>query len=146
MSHQGDNTWTEQHTASLNGLLRLAAAKLHLAVADWDQELELAVDLEEGDTVGGVVLSQGAGKSKRLVALVGRDLTAGELSWTYPEQLLALACWGMRRLYRWVGFVPKVTMAIKEEACLLLVRDKNVHARLKAHVLELGMYGVAYKL
>ncbi len=146
MSHQGDNTWTEQHTASLNGLLRLAAAKLHLAVADWDQELELAVDLEEGDTVGGVVLSQGAGKSKRLVALVGRDLTAGELSWTYPEQLLALSCWGMRRLYRWVGFVPKVTVAIKEEACLLLVRDKNVHARLKAHVLKLGMYGVTYKL
>ncbi len=42
--------------------------------------------------------------------------------------------------------MPKVTVALKEEACLLLVRDKHVHARLKAHVLELGMYGVAYKL
>ncbi len=52
----------------------------------------------------------------------------------------------MRRLYRWVGFVPRVTVALKEEACLLLVRDKNVHTRLKVHVLELGMYGVVYKL
>ncbi len=85
MSHQGESTWTEQHTACLNGLLHMAAAKLHLAVADWGEEVELAVDLEEGDTVGGVVLSQGAGRHKKIVALVGRDMTPGECSWTFPE-------------------------------------------------------------
>ena len=52
----------------------------------------------------------------------------------------------MRRLYRWTGFVPKVTVVLQEAACMVLVKDKGVHARLKAHVLELGMYGVAYKL
>lgn len=47
--------------------------------------MELAVDLEEGDTVGGVVLSQGHGKHKKIVAPVGRDLTTTERSWTFPE-------------------------------------------------------------
>lgn len=85
MSHQGDATWTAKHTECLNGLLRLAASKLHLAVADWDQEMELVVDLEEGDTVGGVVLCQGAGKRRKIIALVGRDLSTAEKSWTHPE-------------------------------------------------------------
>lgn len=35
MSHAGGDQWTAEHTASLNALLRLAAAKLKLTVADW---------------------------------------------------------------------------------------------------------------
>ena len=47
--------------------------------------MELHVDLKEVDSVGGVVLSQGSGKHRKLIALVGRDLTVAEQSWTYPE-------------------------------------------------------------
>lgn len=104
------------------------------------------MDLQEGQTVGGVMLSQGSGKQRRLVALVGRDLTLQECSWTYPEQVLALACWGMRRLHRWTGFVPRVSIVLPQQHCLLLVKDKAVHARLRALVLELAMYGVAYRV
>lgn len=60
--------------------------------------------------------------------------------------MLGLACWGMRRLYRWVGFVPRVTVVLPQQHCLVLTRDKAVHAKLRAHVLELGMYNVAYKI
>ncbi len=42
--------------------------------------MDLAVNLEKGDTVGGVVLSQGAGKHKKIVVLVGKDLMPGECS------------------------------------------------------------------
>ena len=146
MGHQGGATWTEEHTDSLNALLRIAASKLHLAVANWEVEMELTVDLLEGDIVGGVVLSQGSGKHRRLVAMVGRDLTTSEQSWTYPEQVLGLACWGMRRLYRWTGFVPRVTVVLPRQHCLVMTRDKGVHAKLRSHVLELGMYGVAYQV
>ena len=106
--------------------------------------MELHVDLIEGEQVGGVILCQGKGKNRELISLVGRDLTSAETHWTYPEQLLALACWGMRRLYRWVGFAPHTTAVLPQPACLTLVRDKAVHARLRAHVLELSMYGVSY--
>lgn len=36
MSHTGGNEWTARHTEALNSLLRLAAAKLKLCVADWE--------------------------------------------------------------------------------------------------------------
>ena len=113
-------------------------------MADWDQPVELHVDLQEGEDVGGVILCQGTGKDKHLITLVGRDLTNAEKHWTFPEQVLAMACWGMRRLYRWVGFVPHVVVVLPTWSCQLLVRDKGVHARLRAHVLELAMYGVSY--
>lgn len=73
-------------------------------------------------------------------------MTSAEVSWTYPEQVLAMACWGMRRLFRWTGFVPRVTVVLPRQHCLLLVKDKAVHAKLRALVLELGMYGVAYRV
>ena len=38
MSHQGGATWTAQHTDSLNALLKIAAEKLHLAVANWEED------------------------------------------------------------------------------------------------------------
>ena len=99
-------------------------------MADWDQPVELHVDLQEGEDVGGVILCQGTGKDKHLITLVGRDLTSAEKHWTFPEQVLALACWGMKRLYRWVGFVPHVVVVLPTWSCQLLVRDKGVHARL----------------
>jgi hypothetical protein len=131
MGHQGEATWTVKHTDALNALLRLAATKLKLAVANWEEEAELHVDLQEGDTVGGVVLSQGAGKHRQVVAMVGRDLTTAEESWTYAEQVLGLACWGVKRLFRWTGFFPRVTIVLPRQHCMLLVRDKGVHAKLR---------------
>ncbi len=47
--------------------------------------MELHVDLVEGEDVGGVILCQGHGKDKRIVTMVGRDLTPTERHWTYPE-------------------------------------------------------------
>lgn len=57
MSHTGGNRWEARHTEALNALLLLAATKLKLCVADWEQEMELHVDLAEGESVGGVVLT-----------------------------------------------------------------------------------------
>lgn len=42
--------------------------------------------------------------------------------------------------------MPRVTVVVPRQHCLLLVRDKSVHAKLRSLVLELGMYGVAYKV
>ena len=35
---------------------------------------------------------------------------------------------------------------LPSKACLLLVKDPHVHARLRAHILELAMYGVSYRV
>ena len=37
-------------------------------------------------------------------------------------------------------------MVLPSKDSLLLVRDTHVHARLRAHVLELEMYGVTYRV
>ena len=121
--------------------------RLTLAVVDWDQPFELEVDLEDDSTSGGVVLSQGKGKHKQIVARVGRELTARELAKTPPEQMLILAAWGMRRLSRWVMFARAgVVVVLPTSECLVLAKDKEVHYRLRAVALELDMYGVSYRV
>ena len=39
-----------------------------------------------------------------------------------------------------------MTLVLPSKACLLLVKDPQVHARLRAHILELAMYGVGYRV
>jgi hypothetical protein len=79
--------------------------------------------------------------------MVGRDLSEAEQKLTTPEQLLAMAVWGMRRLSGWLSFAAGgVSVVLPSKECLLLVKDKQVHARLRAYVLELQMYGVSFSL
>lgn len=78
--------------------------------------------------------------------MVGKDLSEAEKKLTAPEQLLALAVWGMKRLSGWLNFSTLVTIVLPSQDCMVLLRDKRVHARLRAYVLELQMYGVAFRV
>lgn len=140
MNKRSDHKWTAQHTSALNTLLRMAHLRLKLRVADPDQPYELTVDVGEDDTAsaGGVILSQGRASQWKVITMVGRDLTEAETKWTRPEQLLAVAVWGIRRLSNWIAFARYgVTIVLPTTECMILVRDKGVHAKLRALILEL---------
>jgi ribosomal protein L1 len=70
--------------------------KLHLA--DWDLPFNLTIDINEEQTAGAVILSQGQGKASKIIIMVGRELTATEASATLPEVTLRIAYWGVKRL------------------------------------------------
>jgi hypothetical protein len=70
--------------------------KLHLA--DWDLPFNLTIDINEEQTAGAVILSQGQGKASKIIIMVGRELTATESSATLPEVTLRIAYWGVKRL------------------------------------------------
>lgn len=59
--------------------------------------------------------------------------------------MLLLACWGVRRLARWILYAPEgVTVVLPSSECMVLAEDRTVHPRLRAVVIELGMYGVSF--
>ena len=104
MGKQGDHIWTEECTAALNALMKVACDRLTLKLADWQLPFILTVDIDEEATAGAVILSQGEGKTRAIIMMVGRELSANEINLTSPELALKVAYWGMKRLCRWFMF------------------------------------------
>ena len=78
--------------------------------------------------------------------MVGRELKSKETHATLPEAALKVASWGVKRLSRWVMFSPHpLTISLPNAECLLLVRDKEIHHKLKALVIGLHMYRAEFE-
>jgi hypothetical protein len=79
--------------------------------------------------------------------MVGRELKPKEAGATLPEAALKVASWGVKRLSRWVMFSPHpLTISLPSPECLLLVRDREVHHKLKALVVGLSMYRAEFEI
>jgi hypothetical protein len=79
--------------------------------------------------------------------MVGRELTTTESGATLPEIALRIASWGVKRLSRWVMFSPHpLTIVLPNSECILLIRDKDVHHKIKALIIGLSMYRAEYEV
>lgn len=79
--------------------------------------------------------------------MVGRELTSTEASSTLPEVALKVASWGVKRLSRWVMFSPHpLTIILPNPECVLLIRDREVHHKIKALTIGLSMYQAEYEV
>ena len=79
--------------------------------------------------------------------MVGRELTTTEASSTLPEVALKVASWGVKRLSRWVMFSPHpLTIVLPNPECVLLIRDREVHHKIKALTIGLSMYRAEYEV
>jgi hypothetical protein len=79
--------------------------------------------------------------------MVGRELTTTEASATLPEVALKVASWGVKRLSRWVMFSPHpLTIILPNPECVLLIRDREVHHKIKALTIGLSMYRAEYEV
>jgi hypothetical protein len=79
--------------------------------------------------------------------MVGRELTTTEASGTLPEVALRVASWGVKRLSRWVMFSPHpLTIVLPNPECVLLIRDREVHHKIKALTIGLSMYRAEYEV
>ena len=79
--------------------------------------------------------------------MVGRELQSKEVNATLPEAALRMASWGVKRLSRWVMFSPHpLIISLPSPECLLLVRDREVHHKLKAIVVGLSMYRAEFEV
>jgi hypothetical protein len=79
--------------------------------------------------------------------MVGRELTTTEASATLPEVALKVASWGVKRLSRWVMFSPHpLTIVLPNPECVLLIRDREVHHKIKALTIGLSMYRAEYEV
>jgi hypothetical protein len=79
--------------------------------------------------------------------MVGRELTTTEASGTLPEVALRVASWGVKRLSRWVMFSSHpLTIVLPNPECVLLIRDREVHHKIKALTIGLGMYRAEYEV
>ena len=77
--------------------------------------------------------------------LTGRELTARESAATHPEALLMLASWVIKKWTRWTSFAAGVVVVLPVDEAMVLVRDRDVHARMRAVMLGLDMYGVSFE-
>ena len=66
---------------------------------------------EKGADMSGVAV-QGFGSSYRVVAMIGRELTVTEAARPDLERWLLAACWCVRRLSRYMMYVPSVKVAV----------------------------------
>ena len=98
LSKEGDHIWTKECTDALNKLIHVACERMKLHLADWDLPFNLTIDINEEQTAGAVILSQGQCKASKIIIMVGRELTATEASATLPEVTLRIAYWGVKRL------------------------------------------------
>ena len=78
LSKHGNNLWTRECTEALNKLIRVACDRMKLHLADWDLPFCLTIDINEEQTAGAVLLSQGEGKNGKIIMMVGRELTIKE--------------------------------------------------------------------
>ena len=69
--------------------------------------------------------------------MLGRDFSITEQGWTELERLLLTACWGVRRLARYTMFVPGIVVALPDADQVVCVKLKDLHHKLKIHVIEL---------
>ncbi len=75
--------------------------------------------------------------------MVGRELTSNETNATLPETALKLAYWGVKRLARWIMFSNHpLTIVLPNKECVLIVKDREVHHKVKALIIGLDMYRV----
>ena len=92
----------------------------------------------------GGVLCQTEDGSERPVAIISRKLTQGEQRMTPTEIILSCATYAMRKLRRYTEHSPGVRIVTPIEGVERLVRDGEVHARIKAYAIDLSMYRVTW--
>lgn len=63
-----------------------------------------------------------------------------ERGWSTLERVLAAACWGMKRLARYTMYVPGTTIYVPDAGAVACVKQRELHVRLQALVLELQSY------
>lgn len=101
--------------------------------------------MDEELIAGAVILSQGQGTRTAIIMMVGRELTSTEQAMTGPELCLRIAYWGIKRLARWVMFTQfPLSVVLPDKECLVLIRDRDVHHKIRALIIGLSMFGVQY--
>lgn len=81
--------------------------------------------VDAGELFGTVALVQKQGEDKKLVALASRRFLKTECEGPQIEKLLVTALWGLKRLQKYCGFCPKVTVALPLPAEVSVCRTRD---------------------
>ena len=75
-----------------------------------------------------------------------RYLTKTEKKWGEIERTVSLVSWALRKLRRYSTYAEQITIIVPWEETLLVILEKQQHIRLKALLIELGMYKVKWEV
>ena len=105
LSGSSDGVWKAEHTAALNCIADLVYRRLKLGLVDMSRGARIHVDADESDC-STVMVQQDSKGEQHVVAMLGRELTKGEQRGTFFARLLLCACWAVKRLSRYVLYLP----------------------------------------
>jgi RNase H-like domain found in reverse transcriptase len=91
-------------------------------------------------------MTQVQGEVPRPVSFLSRYLTKTELKWGEIERTVSLVSWALRKLRRYSTYAQQITVIVPWEETRLVILEKQQHIRLKALLIELGMYRVHWKV
>lgn len=75
-----------------------------------------------------------------MVALASKKLLKTEAGLPPIERLLVTTLWGLKRLNKYSGFLPAVTVALPHPAEVAVCHAKNLPLRIQAKLIELSSY------
>lgn len=80
------------------------------------------------------------------MAFLSRYLTKTEQKWSLLEQAVSLVSWGLWKLRRYSTYAESIHVLVPWDEQVMIVLDKDHHVRLRALIVELGMYKVKWKV
>jgi hypothetical protein len=79
------------------------------------------------------------------VAFLSRYLGKQERRWTALERTISLVGWGLRKLRRYTTYAKKIRVLVPQQEHVLVILEKQQHVRLRALLIEMGMYQVEWE-
>jgi hypothetical protein len=61
------------------------------------------------------------------------------------ERTISLVGWGLRKLRRYTTYAKKIRVLVPQQEHVLVILEKQQHVRLRALLIEMGMYKVEWE-
>lgn len=92
------------------------------------------------------MLTQPGEKKESTIAIIAARMTITEAKAAAIEKLLVTATWAVRALRRYILFAPTIIIFLPLPEHIAVIRDKHLHMRIRAYLLDLEMYNIEWRV